>query len=86
MKVYRLSDMDLFFKSPYSILKLTNRGIYIYHTLNDNSLEIVCSKKDAASLWKLLENGGSRENYEEILSHNNNEIIFLQILRLGLME
>lgn len=85
MRVYTLSDLDKFYISPYARMQILPEGIGIFYNPSDEMLVIHTDKRSVGILWRMLEKGAGRQEYEALFSRIDNRL-FIELLRRGMIE
>lgn len=62
MRIYSKQQDDMFFLSPYSQIKISENGLYVYSTLFSTTAQLSCSQDKAQKLLGMLQAGvGEKE-------------------------
>lgn len=85
MQVYTLSNLDKFYISPYARMQLLPEGLGIFHNLSDEEIIIHTDKRTVGILWRMLEKGAERQEYEKLFAGIDNRL-FIRLLGRGMIE
>lgn len=88
MRIYDEQNCELFYLSVYARMRLVSEGMIISHILTLEEIILRASRKDIALLWKLLENGTTMQQLNDVLTalENGSDSLFAVLVGKGMIE